>query len=214
MSNQLSFPEFDQRPASPRPQALSALPPSPPPPNWQQRTDVFFAIYPPDDIGAAIDVRAMHLKAQHALEGRPFGGQRYHATLCPIGVYSDMPSNVLDAVKAIASTVVSPPFDVAFDRVESFRRQQGKRPVVLLGGDGVSGLVAFQRLLEMALRKSGFPRWITRPYNPHVTLLYDKREILQQMIDPVCWTVREFTLVRSLIGLSQHVPLEKWPLRG
>jgi 2'-5' RNA ligase len=64
------------------------------------------------------------------------------------------------------------------------------------------------------LQKIGFPRWITRPYNPHVTLLYDKREILQQIIEPVRWTVREFALVRSLIGHRMHVPLQRWQLRG
>ena len=32
-------------------------------------------------------------------------------------------------------------------------------------------------------------------------------------VDPVGWTVREFVLVRSLLGLTMHIPLARWKLR-
>jgi 2'-5' RNA ligase len=51
-------------------------------------------------------------------------------------------------------------------------------------------------------------------FTPHVTLLYDRRCIDEQPIEPVGWTVREFALVLSLIGKTQHVPLGRWQLRG
>jgi RNA 2',3'-cyclic 3'-phosphodiesterase len=201
MTYQFSLPGFE--PGSPSPSQ-----------SWQQRMDVFFAIYPPDNIAASLDACTTQLKKQNRLEGKPLGRRRYHATLCPIGVHSDLPQEVLDAVARAADMIAAAPFDVAFDRVESFPRRQGKRPMVLLGDDGVAGLVVFQRLLETALRKIGFPQWVTRPYNPHVTLLYDEQEIPRQTVEPVRWTVREFALVRSLIGRGQHVRLNQWQLRG
>jgi RNA 2',3'-cyclic 3'-phosphodiesterase len=215
MEHQLSFPALDLPSARRQPQAM--LPRSPLRP-WNaryQRTDVFFAIYPPDDIGADIDQRTMQLKTRLRLKGNPLGHWRYHATLCPIGVYSDLPDGVIDAVAAAAATISTSPFDVAFDRIESFPRRQGKRPMVLLGDDGVAGLVALQRQLETTLRKIGFPQWVTRPYNPHVTLLYDEQEMPRQTIEPVRWTVREFALVRSLIGEGRHMKLRQpWQLHG
>jgi len=48
-----------------------------------------------------------------------------------------------------------------------------------------------------------------------VTLLYDRKSVLESGIDePITWTVREFFLVHSLYGLSEHVHCARWPLRG
>jgi RNA 2',3'-cyclic 3'-phosphodiesterase len=180
---------------------------------WHPRTDVFFAIYPPDDIGPRIEDYAKQLANQHGLHGKPLGRRRFHATLCPIGVHSYLPRSVLDAVVRAAATITVPPFDVVFDQAESFPRRQGKQPLVLLGGNGVARLVAFQRALEAALRRFGISEAAGRPYNPHVTLLYDERGVSKQKIEPIRWSVREFVLVRSLIGQGKHIALKRWQLR-
>jgi 2'-5' RNA ligase len=48
----------------------------------------------------------------------------------------------------------------------------------------------------------------------HVTLLYDKRVVDEQPIEPISWTVREFVLVRSLHGQTRHTDVARWQLRG
>jgi RNA 2',3'-cyclic 3'-phosphodiesterase len=210
------------------PLAAPAMPPPPPPgppfppappsrplfDGYPQRTDVFLATYPSDVASGRTLAHAKHLASEYRLDGRPLGPQRFHATLFPIGVYADLEGPALDAIADLAGTIRSRPFDVAFDRAASFPRAQGKRPLVLLGGSGVAGLIAFQRRVEATFRRAGFPRWSGRRYNPHVTLLYDQHVVPERSVEPVRWRVEEFVLVRSLVGQGKHVPLKRWQLRG
>ena len=48
---------------------------------------------------------------------------------------------------------------------------------------------------------------------PHATLLYRRGEPLRQCIDPTSWTVTEFVLIHSHVGLGLHQELGRWPLR-
>jgi 2'-5' RNA ligase len=76
--------------------------------------------------------------------------------------------------------------------------------------DGVFS--AFVDQLDQALQSVGIfvkshPRFI-----PHVTLLYDEERVARHAVEPITWTVREFALVRSLLGRSEHRILQSWPL--
>jgi 2'-5' RNA ligase len=51
-------------------------------------------------------------------------------------------------------------------------------------------------------------------FAPHLTLLYDNRRIEKRFVEPIKWTVREFTLVLSLRGQTIYRPLGQWQLSG
>jgi 2'-5' RNA ligase len=51
-----------------------------------------------------------------------------------------------------------------------------------------------------------------KQFTPHVTLLRDRISVPEQEIEPICWTAREFVLVHSLLGQTQHIPLGRWSL--
>jgi 2'-5' RNA ligase len=51
-----------------------------------------------------------------------------------------------------------------------------------------------------------------RAFVPHVTLLYDARNVTVQPVDPLGWTVREFVLVHSLLGQTRYRVLGRWTL--
>src|SRR6202043_848028 len=103
------------------------------------------------------------------------------------------------------------PFEVSFDRTSSFRGKLGNHPFVLLGDNGLSRLRSFRRTLGAAMMRKGFRRLVNTGFTPHVTLLYDIRNVEEQPIEPILWTVREFVLVHSMRG---HAHLARWPLRG
>ena len=46
-----------------------------------------------------------------------------------------------------------------------------------------------------------------------MTLLYDRRMVAEQAVEPVHLTVREFALVHSLVRQSRHIELARWPLQ-
>jgi 2'-5' RNA ligase len=84
----------------------------------------------------------------------------------------------------------------------------------MLGGKGVSSFVALHCSLGVLFGEAGLTRGPAADFTPHVTLLYDRLIVPSQSIEPVSWRVTDFTLVRSLLGRTIHVPLERWALSG
>lgn len=175
---------------------------------------LFFAILPDAPAVQRIERLARTLRASHGLTGRPLGARRFHVSLHHVGDFAGLPQDVVDAAVAIASGVVAAPFELAFDRVASFSRRSRNAPLVLLGGDGVLAVTAFQRALGTALAAVGLGRSAGAHFTPHLTLLYDGRPVGEQSIETIAWTAREFVLVHSFIGQSRHETLAHLPLRG
>lgn len=103
----------------------------------------------------------------------------------------------------------------AVDQVESFQGKPGRHPLVLRSsgdaGDN-SALIAFHRSLGMELAKRALkPK---KQLGFHVTMLRGEQMEGAERVDPVCWVVREFVLVRSLVGLTVHEHLARWTLQG
>jgi RNA 2',3'-cyclic 3'-phosphodiesterase len=176
-------------------------------------SSVFFALYPDPHTARRLGRLAWYLRHKHRLNGRPLADRRLHISLCNISDHAWPTSKAAAAIGEAMATITMPPFLVAFNEATSFNGGH-KPPVVLVGSDGVAGLMLFQRELVAALGNTGIGRRKPRPYNPHVTLLYDERRIPDQPIEPISWMVREFVLVCSLQGQGRHIPLARWPLRG
>ncbi len=174
---------------------------------------LFFAIFPDAPAAARIAELALRFREDEGLHGKPLHTERFHVTLFHVGDYAGLPADVLAAARAAGASVASGPFELCFDRVASFSSTPRNRPLVLRGGEGLAAVSAFQNLLGMALKKTILGRWVKAAYTPHVTLLYDDRAVSEQMVEPVCWTAREFVLVHSLIGQTVHRPLARWPLQ-
>ena len=174
---------------------------------------VFFALYPDPYMARRLERVAWHLRHAHRLNGKPLADRRLHVSLFNIGDYARLTNHAAAAIGKALATVAMPPFVVAFDRAMSFKGGY-KRPLVLVGDDGVARLKLFQRELVSALDKTGIGRHKHRPYNPHITLLYDEHQIPDQPVEAISWIVREVVLVCSLQGQGRHIMLARWPLRG
>jgi 2'-5' RNA ligase len=174
---------------------------------------VFFALYPDPYTARRLDRLAWYLRHKHRLSGRPLADRRLHVSLCNIGDYAQLTSEAAAAIDEAVAMITMPPFLMAFDEAKSFKGGH-KQPVVLVGDDGVAGLMQFQCELVAALDKTGIGRRKRRLYNPHVTLLYDDRRIPDQPVEAIGWIVRELALVCSLHDQGRHIPLARWPLRG
>jgi 2'-5' RNA ligase len=80
----------------------------------------------------------------------------------------------------------------------------------MCGADGVERLIEFRDELAGQMRRAGFR--VPRSYTPHMTLLWGDRCVGDHPMPPVGWMVRDFVLIRSLIGQSRHVELGRWCL--
>jgi 2'-5' RNA ligase len=195
MSNQFSFAAFESDPTP---------------------TDrLFFAIFPDTDAAMRIALAAQGLCREHGLTGKPLETGRFHITLHHLGDYAGGLSESLVAQGREAGAALgTAPFEITFDRATSFAGKPGKLPLVLRGGNGLDALTAFQHSLGTAMAKTGLARRVETNFTPHVTLSYGDRRIVEQPIEPISWTVREFVLVHSLLGKTRHIPLGRWPLQG
>lgn len=173
---------------------------------------LFFAIFPDPTAAAQIARRAEDLRAAHRLNGRPLALERFHVTLHHLGDHAGLRRDIVATAREAAEAVTTRAFDVVFDRAASFRNGDNN-PFVLQGGEGLEALRAFQRDLGLAMARAGLGRLADKSFTPHVTMLYDRSLVAEEAVAPVTWTVTGFTLVHSLLGRTEHVPLARWSLR-
>ena len=173
----------------------------------RQLDGLFFSIFPDQRAAVRIANIAEHFRRAYGLKAAPLLTDRFHVTVQGLGNYDGLPRSVVAKAIEAGAAVMSRPFEVAFDRVTSFA---GSDALVLRGGDGVDGIVMFHHDLGVAMRKFGLSAG--SQFTPHITLLYERRRIEEQFIEPIRWTVRDFVLVHSLHGRTMHIPLERWHL--
>jgi 2'-5' RNA ligase len=167
---------------------------------------LFFAVVPDAITAAGIYRLATALKRVRGFDGRLVEQDRLHVTLFSL----DLSERAVWMASEAAAEVSVQPFDVSFDRTASFRVRRGDRPFVLFGDEGLRELRRFRRMLGAAMTRKGLRRRAAGDFTPHVTLLYDRREVEELPIEPISWTVRDFVLVHSRQG---HLHLARWPLR-
>ncbi|MCC8405893.1 2'-5' RNA ligase family protein [Paraburkholderia sp. MMS20-SJTN17] len=178
---------------------------------------LFFAVYPDANTAAGIAKLAQQLcveaQARSRVRGKPLAVDRLHVTLRHLGNFAGgLPADVVEAAKRAAALVSMAPFTVEFDAVASFAKRPRPGPVVLVGEHSVRGLHALHDALEAGLEAGGIEP--DARFTPHLTLAYGLPWIGRRPAEPVCWNVREFALMHSLLGQSRHIVLARWPLVG
>lgn len=173
---------------------------------------LFFATFPDAATAAGVAERAERLRAAHGLSGRPVAADRLHVTLHHLGDHAGVRRDIVAMASEAAASLTFSRFEVTFDRVGSFHNG-GNNPFVLQGGEGVSVLKDFQRELGLAMARAGAGRLADKSFTPHMTLLYDRRLVAEEPVEPVTWTVGGFALIHSLLGRTEHISLAHWALR-
>jgi 2'-5' RNA ligase len=179
---------------------------------------LFFAVFPDTNTAASIAKLAQQLCAETRSKSKPLAANRLHVTLLHLGNFAGgLPQARVDAAMRAATSISMKPFTVELDNVMSFASKPRPGPLVLGGGEGAGGLHALHDALGLALQDAGFgDRAVTPsvPYTPHVTLAYGMPWMATRPIESVCWNVREFALMHSLLGRTRHIALAQWPLVG
>jgi 2'-5' RNA ligase len=177
---------------------------------------LFLAVFPDTHTAANISKLAQQLCGETRSKSKPLSANRMHVTLLHLGNFAGgLPPARVDAAMSAAASIRMEPFSVEFDSAQSFALKPRPGPLVLGGGEGVAGLHALHDALASALQNAGFgdrAASSNTPYTPHVTLAYGMPWIATRPVEAVCWNVREFALVHSLLGRTRHVVLARWPL--
>ena len=165
---------------------------------------VFFALWPDEPARAKLAALAGRVADEGG--GRPVPAANLHLTLAFLG---DVPDDRVGVAKRVASGIGGPAFELALDRLGSFRRAG----VSWAGPSCPPGALAhLQSSLERALRSAGFALE-ERPFAPHLTLA---RKLVRPgaaaAIDPVAWDVEGFVLVESAREKGAYAQVAGWEL--
>jgi 2'-5' RNA ligase len=211
MDQQLNLPGFDH-PAMGRNPPSARLTARP-----RRKFDrLFFGVFP-DTLARARTSRVLRrLVGLLDLTGKPLPPMRRHVSLLHLGDYHHgLPDFVVAGARDAAATIHAAPFDVLFDRAESFHGGRSNQPLVLLGGETeLAALIAFQKVLGGEMRRHGLALQVGLAFTPHLTLSYESRRLQSCEIEPVGWTVREFALIHSHYGEGRYTELGRWPIDG
>ena len=174
---------------------------------------LFFALRP--DVAAAARMRELTLQlcATHGLKTRPLAMERLHLTLCFLGDLPGVSPQQLAAADEAARSLRQRPFELAFDHVASLGRNKGAAPLVLCHARDGAPLHQLHDSLAAHFTQSDLFHLDTRPFKPHVTLMYAEKFIDEQPVTPISWTAAEVLLIQSRIGRGHHEVLGRYPLR-
>ena len=116
----------------------------------------------------------------------------------------------MEKAKSLADAVSAPAFRVSLNHVESWKGDP--HPLVLAGEEGVLGVELLYAAIHKALVAGTMAPRREPPFQPHVSLLWDKTPAPRTFVEPIGWTAREFVLLDSLFGEGRHEILGRWPL--
>ncbi len=163
----------------------------------------FFAIRPDEETARAIDAFA----ASELPGLRRLKLAHQHVTLALTGDFPAFPDDLVRRLLAAGAEVRAEPFDLPLTLLSGSRRS-----VALCPEGPVAPLAVFQRQIAQAMARHDVPMREGWTFNPHQTLGYRKGEPFSRQVGGFVWTARDFVLVRSLVGLSRHEVLGRWPL--
>lgn len=174
---------------------------------------IFFALRPDAPAAArALDL-ATRARRRFMLTGAPVAVGLLHVSINPVGRTRQPAPHLIARVVAAAMSVRMGPFRLAFNRMATWGRGSGKRPLVLFGDDGVEGVNILHGRIHDAFARAGLAPWAQPRITPHMTLLWDARVVPEEGVAPVVWTVDEVLLLDSRRGEGRHEVLGRFPLR-
>lgn len=163
---------------------------------------LFFALKPPIGAADAIERDTAWLGRRDRV-----GRDRLHITLNILEDSPFPPERTIAAMLRIGDAIAADPFRVVFDQLSG-----SPRSVVLRPSERIGALFGFQRLLAARLARSGIGERGGFRFSPHLTLVHAARPHFVEPADPVSWRVREFVLIESLVGWSEHRVHRRWRL--
>jgi len=185
------------------------------PPPAPKKDRLFFALQPSAQACAQISQLSQSLRSAHGVRSKPIATERLHITLHHLDDHAGVPAQLVEQAGRAAQRLVCEPFEVVLDHAMSFHSQRDNFPFVLRTDPGQdAALLTFQRLLGQAMAHEGLGRYVDGRFTPHVTLTYTPQALPESVVEPIRWTVREFVLIHSPQGKSQHHVLARWPLSG
>ncbi|MDB6117882.1 MAG: hypothetical protein JWO08_1663 [Verrucomicrobiaceae bacterium] len=177
--------------------------------------NLFLAIFPAAEAVNQMLALGPWLRSSLGLGSKLVHPDRLHLTLQWLGEFAEMPDRVAAAAGRACETISarSAPCNIRLDRVI---RLGGEAITLAAGKDDNAGLRELHQALDVELTRNACPRpkGSRLAFTPHVTLLYDRKDVDAGLPEPICWQASEIALVCSEKGTTQYHRLGHWNLRS
>ena len=181
--------------------------------NQQFERNYFFALSPDADVRRQLSQVAEGLRVSDSLNGSWIASERYHLPLHHLGQFPAVHPDLVKRALVAGSNIQMQAFNVQLDHFMSFESKTGKFPCVLTSKYELSELKNFWQLLKESMFSQRLGQHVANTFTPHTTLLYSRQPVVKtHAITPIQWPVKEFVLIESLVGKSEHIELGRWPL--
>lgn len=163
---------------------------------------LFFAVRPPN--GA---VRYLVEEQRRFGPGRTVRPDHLHLTTVIVNDHEIFPATIAERMCLVGDAIAANRFPIVLDQVVASHRS-----VAMVPSERLNGFHAFQRQLARRMMRAGLGQRLNWRFSPHLTLLYWHGAPLREWTDALSWTATEFVLIHSLLGLTRHEVLARWPL--
>jgi 2'-5' RNA ligase len=167
---------------------------------------VFFALWPEDNVRAALYEQARQQHRQCG--GRVMRAATLHMTVLFLG---EMPAERMHELQRLATSVQVATFSLKLNVFAGWRHNAIGYAAPT---EPPTALMTLSAQLRESLSHAGFG-FDRKALKPHVTLLRKMENMpLLQAIDVPEWTVYEFVLVQSILGVQgvRYEIVGRWPL--
>lgn len=175
---------------------------------------LYFALQPPPEAAAQALARLNDLRARLGLTAKPVLPARLHVSLNFVGDFKRPPGPVVDKAIEAMEPVSARRFRVEFNRLGTWPSGDPPRPVVLWGDEGVVGVTALYSTMHKAMRRLDMAPRREPEISPHMTLMYDRADAPEIVVEPVGWMVEEFVLIHAVHGEGRFDVVGRFPLSG
>jgi 2'-5' RNA ligase len=173
----------------------------------EPRQRLFFALWPDDEVRAALDATGKSLLGKRI---KRVPAANLHLTLAFAG---SVTASVRRCLESSAGAIQLTPFDLTIDQCGHWHRPR----IAWIGPTHTpSGLWSLVGAMRTAFESCGLQAE-TRPYQPHMTLARKISRLTNDTpITPVPWSIRSFSLIESVTDPRgvRYQRLVSWALEG
>lgn len=190
-----------------------------PAPDWRSVNrrpahNLFFAVMLPSSLEEDISDLFDELKQHYRLNETHIPTPRLHVSLLGVFAGDFLPEGIVELSRLVGGAVRSVEFDIAPNRILSFRSAQIEKPLVLAAdADSACAVNRLVDRIRVAITTLSGVKYSRRgAITPHLTLVWHRMTVPEQPIAPIKLPVREIVLIHSHVGKSRHDALGRWQL--
>ncbi|TAL73332.1 MAG: 2'-5' RNA ligase [Rhodanobacter sp.] len=173
-----------------------------------------FALLPDAGVREQFAVVGERLQRVHRVGGTRISADALRLDLCPMGRVVRLVRPAEQALLAAGAAVSTAGFTLTFDSATRLHTHAVQFPLTLkANAASTAAALELRKALAAAQAAVGLQVLAVTGFSAYIALMQgDTLRGVEEIINPIEWTVREFVLIRRFFGGLRHEVIGRWPL--